>query len=178
MNAQPRRRFCCGAMPPLGVFEGKDLAVLDRLAVKLICLDDQFASWLEQIGRLLGYRIAEQWHPTPVSLDAALASLLSSCGLEGPIEPCFLRRDASETVLQITGCTAALGWQIPRAGRAVCRFDAALFEGFLHKATGERAWRVREAACLGFGDAACEFTIHRQDTAEAGSQEIEHHDQH
>lgn len=178
MNAQPRRGFCCGAMAPLGAFEGKDLAALDKLAVKLICLDDQFASWLEQIGRLLGYRIAEQRHPTPVSFDAALASLLSSCGLEGPIEPCFLRRDASEAVLQITGCTAALGWQIPRVGRAACRFDAALFEGFLHKATGERIWSVREAACLGFGDAACEFTFHRQHTHEAGSQEEEHDDQH
>jgi len=60
-------------MPPLGALEAEDVAVLDRLAVKLICLDDRFAPPLTRIGRLCGHRLAGQCHPAPVSLRAARA---------------------------------------------------------------------------------------------------------
>lgn len=161
---------CCSTMPPLGAVEGKDVAALDHLAVKLICLDGRFAPSLEEIGRLLGYRIAEQRHPAPVSFDTALTSLISSCGFEGAVGFRFLRRNASEALVQVSGCCAALGWQIPRVDRAVCNFDAALFEGYVRQATREQGWSVREKACLGFGDAACEFIINRQSGPEADFQ--------
>ena len=172
MNIQAIGTSCCGAMLPLGAFEGKDLAALDHLAVKLICHDERFAAHFEQIGRWLGHHIAGQRYPATVSFDVALGSLLSSFGLDGPpIESCVIRRSETEAVLQIRGCTALLGWNIPRVGRAVCSFDAALFEGLLRSATGEPAWTVREAACLGFGDAACEFIVQLPQRPNAGSRE-------
>jgi predicted hydrocarbon binding protein len=157
-------------MPALGALDGKDVAALDHLAVRLICLDSRFAPSLEQIGRLLGYRIAEQRHPAPVSFDMALTSLISSCGFESTVRFHFLRRKVDEALIQISGCSAALGWQIPRLERPVCTFDAALLEGFLRGATREQAWSVQETACLGFGNAACEFTVTRQSGPETGFQ--------
>lgn len=162
---------CCPTMPAPGALDGKDVAALDHLAVRLICLDGRFAPSLEEIGRLLGYRIAEQRHPAPVSFELALMSLLSSCGFESAVRFHFLRRNADEALIQISGCSAALGWQIPRVDRAVCNFDAGLFEGFLRHATRDQAWSVREKACLGFGDAACEFVIDRQSRPKADLQE-------
>lgn len=158
---------CCGDLPPLGALEGKDIAALDHLAVKLICLDGRFAGPLEEMGRLLGYRLAEQRHPSPVSFDAALASVASSCASDGAVGFRFLRRNASGALVEVSGCCAALGWQIPRVDRAVCNFDAALFEGYLRQATREQDWTVREKACLGFGAPACEFLISRESEPES-----------
>lgn len=172
MNTQSSGTSCCGAMPPLGAFEGKDLAALDHSAVRLICLDERFVAHFEQIGRWLGHHIAGQRYPATISIDEALRSLLPSFGLDGPpIESCVIRTSENDAVLQIRGCTAALGWNIPRVGRAVCGFDAALFEGFLRKATGEPAWTVREAECLGLGDAACEFIIRLPQRPNTGSRQ-------
>ena len=178
MSTQASRDTCCGAIASLGTLEGGDVAALDRLAVKLICLDSRFAPWLEHVGRLLGYGFAGRCHPEPVSFDEALASLISSCGFEGAIDFRVHRSNEDEALLQINGCCVALGWQIPCVDRCVCGFDAALFEGFLRSATGEGALSVRETACLGLGDAACEFIIHRQQTPDIGNQERQQHDRH
>jgi predicted hydrocarbon binding protein len=178
MSTQASHDTCCGGKASLGTFEGGDVAALDHLAVKLICLDSRFAPWLEHVGRLLGCRLAVQCHPEPVSFDEALASLISSCGFEGTIEFRVLRSNEHEALLQINGCCVALGWQVPRVDRLVCSFDAGLIEGFLSAATGERALTARETTCLGFGDAACEFIIHRQQAPDTGNQERRQHDQH
>ncbi len=95
-----------------------------------------------------------------MSLETALSVLISACGLDSVIESRFLQRNADGARLQITGCSEALGWPVANMGRTVCGFDAGLFEGFLCQATGE-AWSVEEMACLGLGNPACEFVIHR-----------------
>ena len=81
----------------------------------------------------------------------------------------FAYRIADEVLLQIVGCVTALGWQVLHVGRTVCCFDAGLFEGVLCGVTGEDAWCVKETACLGLGNASCEFAIRReQNTKQKG----------
>lgn len=151
----------CTSVSWLGGIAASDFAALDLLAVKLIGLDSAFAKPLREMGRVIGERIVME-QEKPVCLDAALSVLISACGLEGMVESRFLRRSAEGSLLQITGCEAVLGWLIPTVGRAVCGFDAGLFEGFLRGVTGEGALSVEENACLGMGHAYCEFRIHRQ----------------
>lgn len=139
-----------------------EFGALDKLAVKLICLDGRFETPLREIGRLIGYRIAEE-HETPLPFATALSSLISACGLEGVIEATFLHAADDGARLQVTGCATVLGWQIPNIGRVVCSFDAGLFEGFLCGATGEEAWGVQEVSCLSLGKSSCEFLIQRRE---------------
>lgn len=152
----------CTSVPWLGGIAASDFAALDRLAVKLICLDRAFAAPLRAMGRIVGERIAIEQNEKPVGLDAALSALISACGLEGMIESRFLHRNAEGALLQISGCSAVLGWQVATLERVVCGFDAGLFEGFLRGMTGEGGLNVEETACLGLGHAYCEFRIHRQ----------------
>lgn len=151
-----------GGVPWLGGLAARDFHELDRLAVKLICLDSGFATPLRAMGHVIGERIAMENGEGPIDLDAALAALILACGLEGVIESRFLQRNAEGALLQITGCATDLGWQIPRVDRSVCGFEVGLFEGFLRGVTGDGAVRVEETACLGHGHGTCEFEIRRQ----------------
>jgi len=148
----------CSRAPSLGGLPAQDFAALDQVAVKLICEDGRFSAPARQMGRLLGERIAIERGTKSLSQDEAFAILVSACGLEGVIEARFLKRNAEGALLQIVGCPMVLGWQIPRVNRAVCGFDAGLFEGFLSTVTGKSVG-VEETACLGLDDTSCEFTI-------------------
>ena len=159
---------CCNSSRVLvGGLAANDFGTLDKLAVKLICLDSRFDAPLRDIGRVLGYRISKEQEKLP-SFDAALLSLISACGLDGVIEATFLSTDDDSARLQVTGCAEVLGWQIPNLGRAVCSFDAGLFEGFLCGTTGEDALGVQEVSCLGLGEPACEFLIQRKERVNNG----------
>jgi len=160
-----RAGSCSSSAAWLGGVVAADFAALDGLAVKLICLDSGFAAPLRQMGLVLGERIACEQGVSLLPFEAALSGMISACGLEGVIESRFLHRNPDGARLQITGCSEALGWQVPKVERTVCGFDAGLFEGFLSGITGD-AWSVEEAACLGLGHPSCEFVIHRGDTGE------------
>lgn len=150
----------------LGGVAVPDFAALDKLAVKLICLDSGFAAPLRQMGRVLGERIAREQADGRLTFNTALSAMMSGCGLACVIESRLLHRSADGARLQITGCSEALGWPVPQVERTVCGFDAGLFEGFLSGATGE-GWKVEETACLGRGHSSCEFVIRREPGGEA-----------
>lgn len=152
---------CCRSAHSLAGLLAEEFSALDKLAVKLICLDPDFAAPLRQIGERLGQRIAVE-QQSSFSIEDALSALIPACGLQGVIESRFERTSAEEGVLKITGCSAVLGWQIPNLDRPVCTFDAGLFEGFLRRVTGEEDVMVEEIACLGRGEACCEFRIRHQ----------------
>ena len=153
---------CCRGVASLGGVSAEEFSALDKLAVKLICLDSGFAAPLREIGERIGHRIAAEQAETRLSLDAALCALIPACGLQGVIESRYERTSAEEALLQITGCAAVLGWEIPNLGRTVCSFDAGVFEGFLRGVSGDEALTVEETACLGRGNACCEFAIRRR----------------
>jgi predicted hydrocarbon binding protein len=153
---------CCRSEASLGGIASKDFSMLDKLAVTLICLDSGFGSPLRKIGERIGQRIATERAKKRLSLADALCAMIPACGLHGVIESRLERSSAEETVLQITGCAAVLGGQIPNLGRTVCTFDAGVFEGFLRGVTGDEALTVEEMACLGRGNACCEFAIHHR----------------
>lgn len=155
---------CCNSAVSVGGLDANEFGTLDKLAVKLTCLDSRFDAPLREIGRVVGYRIAQE-QETPLSFAIALSSLIPACGLQGVVESTFLQADDDSARLQVTGCAEVLGWQIPNIGRAVCSFDAGLFEGFLCGAIGEEAWSVQEVSCLGLGNPACEFLIQRKTTS-------------
>ncbi len=152
---------CCNSKVSVGGLEANDFGALDKLAIKLACLDSRFDSSLREIGRVIGYRIAHEYE-RPRSFADALSALISACGLEGVIEATFLYVTDESARLKISGCAMVLGWQIPNIGRAVCGYDAGLFEGFLRGATSEDALEVREVSCLGLGAPSCEFLILRE----------------
>jgi len=153
---------CCnGSGVSVGGLAADEFGTLDKLAVKLTCLDSRFDAPLREIGRVVGYRIAQE-QETAHPFATALSSLISACGLEGVIESTFLQADDDSARLRVTGCATVLGWQIPNIGRAVCSFDAGLFEGFLCGTTGEDALGVQEVSCLGLGEPSCEFLIQRK----------------
>lgn len=153
---------CCRSVHSLGGLPAEDFSVLDKLAVRLICLDADLAAPVRQIGARIGQRIAAEHQDRPLSVEDALCALIPACGLQGVIESQFQRTSADEDVLRITGCSAVLGWQIPNLGRPVCTFDAGLFEGFLRGVTGRDDVTVEELACLGRGDAHCEFRVRHE----------------
>ena len=162
----------CSASPDtkpawLGGVAVADVAALDQLAVKLICLDRGFAAPLRQVGYVLGERIGRGQAEGRLAFDTALSTMISACGLACSVESRLLHRNADGARLQITGCSEALGWAVPQVERAVCGFDTGLFEGFLRGATGE-TWKVEETACLGLGHPSCEFVILREGGGEAG----------
>ena len=148
---------CCNAQTALGGLTSADFSVLDVLAVKLSCLDGRFAAPLRQIAVVCGERIANEKGCRQLTSDEALSQMLSACGFPTALESRFLRREANEARLQVTGCGEEC-CPIPRVERNVCGFNVGVFEGFLRAATGQ-PWTVEEAACLGFGDASCEFLI-------------------
>lgn len=151
---------CHSEAASVGGVAAADFAALDELAVKLISLDGGFATPLRQMGRTLGKRIAAERVGASVPFETALSALMSACGLADVVESRFLHRNANGARLQITGCSEVLGWPIENVGRAVCGFDAGLFEGFLCGAT-DQPWNVQETACLGLGHPSCEFAILR-----------------
>ena len=154
----------CSPQTSLGGLTAADFAALDVLAVKLHCLDSRFAAPLRQIAAVFGERMAtEMGGCSPLRSEEALAKMLSACGLPSSLESRFLPREANEARLQITGCDEAC-CPIPRVDRTVCGFTAGVFEGFLRAATGQ-PWTVEETACLGLGDASCEFRIRVRDDA-------------
>ncbi len=159
MSTRGREAVCCGsAAQSLGELAARDFAALDEIAVKLICADGRFSTPARQMGRLLGERIAIERCTKSLSQDEALSTLASACGCKCALQSLFLQRNPDGTLLQITGCTTVLGWEIPCVNRAVCGFDAGLFEGFLSAAIGKSVG-VEETACLGLGDSSCEFKI-------------------
>lgn len=159
MSSHGREAVCCGsAEQSLGGIAAQDFAALDKAAVKLICADGRFSVPAQQMGRLLGERIAMERGGRHLCLDEALSTLVSACGCDCVLHSHFLQRTPDGALLQITGCTTVLGWEIPSVNRTVCGFDAGLFEGFLSSATGKSVG-VEETACLGMGDSSCEFEI-------------------
>jgi len=142
-----------------GGLSAAEFASLDELAVKLTSIDVAFAALLEGIGRALGSRIAAEHGGQPLTFDDALAELFLACGLRDVIQWRFLDRRPDGARLQISGCADALDWEIAPTGRAVCGFDAGLMEGFLRVITGIASLTVKEVACLGLGNPACEFVI-------------------
>lgn len=165
MNGQDSQTIsCCNSSKvSVGGLAAIEFGTLDKLAVRLACLDNRFDASLREIGRVVGYRIAEEQEKL-LSFDVALSSLISACGLDGVIEATFLYTDDDSARLQVTGCAEVLGWQIPNLGRAVCSFDSGLFEGFLCGAIGEDALSIQEVSCLGLGKSSCEFLILRKAT--------------
>lgn len=160
---------CGSPATTLSGFEGAEFSALDVLALKLICLDTGFAAPVRQIGSVFGQRIALEQSTRPLSADEALSRMLSACGLPSVLESRFLKREAHEVRLQITGCADAC-CPVPNIGRAVCGFNAGVFEGFLRGVTSE-PWAVEETKCLGLGHASCEFVIrveHVSDTSKEG----------
>ena len=159
MTNHERETVCCGSAPQsFGGIAAQDFAALDQAAVKLICAYGRFSVPAQQMGRLLGERIAMERGGRHLCLDEALSTLVSACGCECALHSHFLQKSPDGALLQITGCTTVLGWEIPSVNRAVCGFDAGLFEGFLSSATGKSVG-VEETACLGMGDSSCEFKI-------------------
>lgn len=159
MNNLQRDAVCCGnGTESFGGISVQDFAALDKLAVKLMCADGRFSALARQMGRLLGEHIAAEHGARSLCLDEALSTLVTACGCECALHSHFLQRNPEGALLQITGCTAVLGWKIPCVNRGVCGFDAGLFEGFLSSATGKNVG-VEETACLGLGDSSCEFKI-------------------
>lgn len=156
----------------MGGVPAGDFGALDQLAVRLICLDDSFDAPLREMGRVIGERIAKErtareridaeQNERPIYLEEALSTLISACGLEGVIDSRLVHRNSEEALLQITGCAEVLDEQVPNVGRAVCGFDAGLFEGFLRGVTGEETLNVEEVTCLGLGHSCCEFRIQRR----------------
>lgn len=159
---------CCRGVASLGGISVEDFSALDKLAVKLICLDSAFAAPLRQIRAHIGQRIAAEQGEELLSLYTAPSALLPACGLQGVIQSQCERPAADSALHQISGCAAVLGWEIPNLGRTVCSFDAGGFEGFLRGVTGEGALTVKETACLGCGNIACEFAIRSGRPAVAG----------
>ena len=148
---------CCNAQTALGGLTSADFSALDVLAAKLHCLDSRFAAPLRQIAAVFGERMAREKGGRQLTSEEALSQMLSACGFPTSLESRFLRRDANEALLRITGC-GEVCCPIPRVERTVCGFNAGVFEGFLRAAT-DRPWTVEETACLGLGDASCEFLI-------------------
>lgn len=165
---------CCRSVASLGGVASEDFSTLDKLAVTLICLDSGFAGPLREIGERIGQRIATEQAEKRLSLAEALCAMIPACGLHGVIESRLERSSAEQALLQITGCAAVLGWEIPNLGRTVCTFDAGVFEGFLRGVTGEEGLTVEETACLGRGNACCEFAIHRRPTVVGEREGVEH----
>ena len=154
----------CSLQTSFGGLTAADFSALDVLAVKLHCLDSRFATPLRQIAVVFGNRMAtETGSSGPIGSEEALAKMLRACGFPSSLESRFLLREANEAHLQITGCDKAC-CPIPRVDRTVCGFNAGVFEGFLRAATGQ-PWTVEETACLGLGDASCEFRIRVRDDA-------------
>ena len=159
MSSHAREIGCCGSSAAsLGGLAAQDFAALDEIAVRLVCADGRLSAPARQMGRLLGERIAIERSGRHLCLDEALATLVSACGCECAVHSHSLERNLDGARLQITGCNTVLGWEIPSVNRAVCGFDAELFEGFLSSATG-KSMDVEETACLGLGDSSCEFKI-------------------
>jgi len=159
MSSHGREAVCCdSSAQSLGGIPTQVFAALDQAAVRLICADGRFSVPAQQMGRLLGERIAIERGGRHLCFDEALSTLVSACGCECVVDSHFLQRNKDGALLQITGCTTVLGWQIPNVNRAACGFDAGLFEGFLSSATGETVG-VEETTCLGLGDTSCEFRI-------------------
>lgn len=159
MSTHGREAVCCGSgVQSFGGLDVQDFAALDQIAVKLICADGRFSTPAWQMGRLLGERIAIERCTKSLSQDEALSTLVSACGCECALQSHFLQRNPDGALLQITGCTTVLDWEIPCVNRAVCGFDAGLFEGFLSAAIGKSVG-VEETACLGLGDSSCKFQI-------------------
>lgn len=167
MTNHESEAVCCeSTAPSLSGLAAWDFAALDQAAVKLICADGRFSVSVRQMGRLLGEHIAIERGGKSLCLDEALSTLVSACGCECALHSHFLQKNPDGALLQITGCTTVLGWEIPFVNRAVCGFDAGLFEGFLCSAT-DKSVGVEETACLGLGDSSCEFktTLHPAQTA-------------
>ncbi len=159
MNDHEHRAVCCGNDGQSAVgLTAHDFAELDRIALKLICADGRFSAPARQMGRLRGERIVIERCAKPLGFDEAISILVTNCGCDCALQSHFIERSPDAALLQITGCSAVLGWKIPCVNRAVCSFDAGLFEGFLATAIGETI-RVEETACLGLGDSSCEFKI-------------------
>ena len=167
---------CCRSVHSLGGIRAEDFSALDKVAAGLICLDPDFAAPLRMIGERIGQRIATEHQEKSLLIEAALCALIPACGLQDVIESRFKRTSAEEGILQITGCSAVLGWQIPNLGRPVCTFDEGLFEGFLRGSTGEQDVTVDETACLGCGDASCEFRIRHRAISRGEWQGVAHGD--
>lgn len=141
----------------LGGLTSADFSALDVLAVKLHCLDSRFTAPLRQIAAVFGERIVNEIGIGQLPSGEALSQMLSACGFPASLESRFLPHQPNETRLRVTGCGEAC-CPIPRVDRSVCGFNAGVFEGFLRAATGQ-PWTVEETACLGLGDAWCEFLI-------------------
>lgn len=156
----------------LGGLERADFGALDALALKLTCLDSGFSEHMRAAGRVLGRRVALDHQGAPLPWERALSLLVAACGLDGVVQWQFVQVDATQAQLKITGCAEALGWSIPNVGRPVCAFDTGLFEGFLCGATGTEV-RVRETACMGLGQTACEFRVVRGDEVNGCRAQVE-----
>lgn len=162
---------CCSAAASLGGLNASDFSALDVLALKLACLDGGFAAPLRRIGSVFGERMASGQGARPLSSEAALARMLSACGLPSVLQSRFLLLEERKAQLEITGCAEAC-CKIPLVGRAVCGFNAGVFEGFLRGVTGE-PWAVYESACLGLGHASCEFLM-QVERASGAAEEAQH----
>lgn len=148
---------CCNPQTALGGLPPADFSALDVLAVKLDCLDSRFAAPLRQIAGVFGERLAIERGSSQLTSKKALSQMLSACGCPNSLETRFFRQQANKVHLRVIGCGEAC-CPIPRVERTVCGFNAGVFEGFLRAATGQ-PWTVEETACLGLGDASCEFLI-------------------
>jgi len=151
---QLERRRCEG-----GQLSAAEFASLDELAVKLTSIDVALAAPLEAVGRALGSRIAAEHGGQSLTFDDARPELFFACGLQDVTQWRFLDRRPDGVRLRTSSCADVLDWEIPPTGRAVCGFDAGLMEGFLRGITGIASWTVKEVACLGLGNTACEFVI-------------------
>ena len=160
--SQPSSR--CSRLNMIGGLSAADFSAIDALGVRLLCLDGRFAASVREVGRIIGQRIAANCQH--MSFTDALSAMLPACGLDTVVASRFMSRSDDHAELEINGCSAALGWQIPNVGRTVCGFDAGLFEGFLVVITGDESLTVAETRCLGLGGSACHFLVQRCASAE------------
>ena len=131
MTSPESEAVCCEKDSQSSVrLTAQDFAALDQIAVKLICKNAKFSEPVWQIGRLLGERIAIEHGTKSVSQDEALSAFVSACGCECALRSRLLQGNPDGALLQSTGCTKVLGWEIPSVNRAVCGFDAGLLDGF------------------------------------------------
>ena len=143
-----------------------DISEVARMAIALVARGEVFCGPVREIGRFLGRDLAIVHPADAPGLKAAISGFSEACRKVG-----FVRCDtvgSSEVGgchLRFDGCEEALGYRVAVVGRAVCSFDEGLMESYLNHQLRRSDIRVREVACLGKGDDACQFLIEGESSA-------------
>lgn len=142
-------------------FGALSLPEVARVAIGLVFLDAELDVPVRRIGATVGRRLAA-FMKKPLSLAEALKCLEDAC-MEGNFVKCGTRitMPDGQIAVRFEDCEQALGYCVEEVGRSVCGFDAGFIEAFVQSLTQDSSVSVTETACLGLGDAHCEFAIER-----------------